>query len=54
MSTVRAGSLAQFEAAALIAGLDPQALLRRRGLDLSTLREPEGRIPAAAVAGRAD
>ena len=51
MSTVRAGSLAQFEAAALIAGLDPQALLRRRGLDLSTLREPEGRIPAAAVAG---
>ena len=50
MSTVRAGSLLHFEAAALAAGLDPQALLRRRGLEPSVLEDSEARIPAAAVA----
>ncbi|HEY4030730.1 MAG TPA: AraC family transcriptional regulator ligand-binding domain-containing protein [Caulobacteraceae bacterium] len=47
---IRAGSLAHFETTARRVGLDPAVLLRSEGLDLDALRNPDGRLPAAAVA----
>lgn len=46
---VRAATLTHFPEVARAAGLDPLRLLATAGLDAACLREPELRIPAAAV-----
>ena len=46
---VRAATLTHFPEVARAAGLDPLGLLAAAGLDPACLREPELRIPAAAV-----
>ena len=46
---VRAATLTHFPEVARAAGLDPLRLLAAAGLDAACLREPELRIPAAAV-----
>ncbi len=48
--SIRAGSLTPFESLARELGLDPAVLLRREGLDLVTLQNPDAKLPAAAVA----
>ena len=62
--SIRAGSLAHFEAVARHLGLDPAALLRRQDLDPDVLQNPDAKLPAttaaalleaaAAAAGRTD
>lgn len=46
---VRAATLTHFPEVARAAGLDPLRLLAAAGLDAACLREPELRVPAAAV-----
>lgn len=48
--SIRAGSLAPFQSVARELGLDPVALLRREGLDLAAVQNPDAKLPVAAVA----
>jgi AraC-like DNA-binding protein len=48
--SIRAGSLAHFDAVARDLGLDPIELLRREGLAPDALQNPDAKLPATAVA----
>ena len=48
--SIRAASLAHFEAVADGLGLDSTALLVREGLDPAALQDPDAKLPAIAVA----